>query len=245
MAHILKLESVKELKGNLSLNKNKYHSESKTWISQYFKGKDYLVPNAINLSRVDLLSAPGEENRTEDRNEDIENIKRFYIANKHLTLEEVADARLWTYLTHETYYSYTKNRWVRKENSDIQARFFYSLRGMGKIRNSIARLWWYGKFTYDENLEDPFELLYDFIQDTDYIEQFYGRNFHKNHNLARRVLKALNIWKKEGNTYPKRDNFRKITTEINRKGAYSVIDNMDVNEIKEIIKKVCSKKEKV
>lgn len=242
MNNILRLESVKELKSNIALNEEKYRKENTAWISQYFKDKDFFILNAINLCNAELVCTTAEKNRNIDQSEDIENIKNFYLQNKHLTLEEVADARLWSYLTHETYYNYTKKRWMREDNSDIQARFFYSLSGRGKIRNSIARLWWYGKFTYDESLDDPFELLPDFIQDTDYIEHFYGKNFHKNNDLAKRILHALNNWKKEGNEYPKREEFRRLTTEINRKGAYSVIDAMNIDEIKDIITKVCKGK---
>lgn len=234
MDNILKIESLLELKANISANKDRYFDKERSWISQYFKGKEYYIPNAVNLSRVELTISLESE-----KDNDIENIKTFYSANKHLSLEDAADARLWTYLTHQTYYAYTKQRWLKKDNSDILSRFFYSLKGMGKIRNSIARLWWYGKFTYDESYGDPFELLYDFIQDTDYIEQFYGRNFHKNHDLSRNILKALNNWKKKGNEYPKREKFRILISEINRKGAYSIIDNMSLQEIENIIEKVC------
>jgi hypothetical protein len=88
---------------------------------------------------------------------DFENSKLIYTAFDMLTPADADDARLWVYLTHVTFYDYTKVRWTSKStNSDVIIdRFFYQGTGRGtRTKNAISRLWWTAHLTVRKNETD-------------------------------------------------------------------------------------------
>jgi hypothetical protein len=92
-----------------------------------------------------------------DGKNDFENSKLIYSAFDMLTPSDADDARLWVYLTHVTFYNYTKVRWTSKStNADVLTdRFFYQGTGRGtRTKNAISRLWWTAHLTVRKNETD-------------------------------------------------------------------------------------------
>jgi len=81
---------------------------------------------------------------------------------KNLDRVQANDRRLWVALTHGRFYKYTKERWGYTEdysNDAILRRFHFEGASLeARMRNSISRLWWAARITYDEDRDDPFEL---------------------------------------------------------------------------------------
>lgn len=92
---------------------------------------------------------------------DFENAKIIYSAfGSKLTPEDADDSRLWVYLTHFTFFNYSRRRWAREGSSSetIVDRFFYKGNGgLSRTRNSIARLWWIPYLTFNPDGENDVE----------------------------------------------------------------------------------------
>jgi hypothetical protein len=92
---------------------------------------------------------------------DFENAKIIYSAfGSLITPEDADDSRLWVYLTHFTFFNYSRIRWAREGSSSetIVDRFFYKGNGrLSRTRNSIARLWWIPYLTFNPEGENDVE----------------------------------------------------------------------------------------
>lgn len=87
---------------------------------------------------------------TEPRETDIINIKTVYSSLKGLSDSMASDARIWTSLCLH-FWKYCHYRWKISDNNakvDICTHYFFNVRPY--TRNSIARLWWIGRLTYDD-----------------------------------------------------------------------------------------------
>ena len=123
-------------------------------IDEFFNGENWSTEVAKEL--IDIPSQLSLE--LGDSESDFKNVKIFHTALKDVTPRILTDERIWVYLTHKTFKEYMSVRWDPKKRTDIGARYF--LKGSGTrslLRNGIARLWFIGHVTYDENLENPYE----------------------------------------------------------------------------------------
>lgn len=112
------------------------------------------VEGEIAIEEIGLIEGPRPEL-------DFENAKIIYSAfGNKLTPEDADDARLWVYLTHFTFFNYSRTRWATEGSSSatIADRFFYKGNGrVSRTRNSIARLWWIPYLTYNPDGADDEE----------------------------------------------------------------------------------------
>lgn len=85
---------------------------------------------------------------------DFDNAKKIYNVLNMLSPADADDARLWVYLTHVTFFKYSKTRWTSKNTTAevIIDRFFYQGSGRGtRTKNAISRLWWTANLTVRKN----------------------------------------------------------------------------------------------
>ena len=121
----------------------------------------------------------------------------------------------------------------------IESRYFFTFRYGNRralFRNSLSRLWWIGKLTFDERLKDPFEL-------TRYMEEdfstkalvLFSNNFTSNCNITHGLLRALIILEEEGFTYGKvkRDVYYEATRYLNIFGGTHILDYYTEEDIKD------------
>ena len=132
---------------------------------------------------------------------DLENTRTVYTALRRLTPLQVADPRLWAYTTHMTHWEYMRKRWPveqyhGKQNlrDNIQERYFFTPnKSRALICNGMARLWWSGYCSYDENRSDPFELTTALLKNLDVTQSILKRAFSPNVNVsAKRAKRAVN-----------------------------------------------------
>jgi hypothetical protein len=156
------------------------------------------IDAAILESRIQADTPPKLEMPSEGQLRDSENVRRIYQWLNHLTPVQASDPRLWVYLTHGPYASYAAARWPIDAESNvtdrIRERYFLEGEGLASlVRNSVARLWWFGYLTRDMNQLDPFELTDVLLSLQDiqmaFLERAIGR--------SPRILQgSLRLWKK-------------------------------------------------
>lgn len=173
---------------------------------------------------------------------DLENTKTLYTALRHLTPLQASDERLWAYLTHVTYWDYMRKRWPVEQYKDkrvadnLQERYFFmSDRPRALIRNGMARLWWYGYTTYDEQRDDPFELTGVLLKNLDVTQSILERAFSRNRLVTHAVLSVLLQREKDGAPFYERDSVRDLAKYLVQVGGVTIIDALSFTELRDVV----------
>jgi Family of unknown function (DUF6339) len=172
--------------------------------------------------------------------DDLESSIKIFQALKHLDLVQANDKRLWVTLCHTIFFDYVKKRWainMLSSNDVIKDRFHYEGAGQrARNQNSIARLWWSAKLTYDEKRGDPFELTKLLWEKQDFYQNLIDRKF----STYPETLKAfLNFYSKNRNLDLKGD-MRRLFKGINALGGVRILSLMDEKEVNHQLEKLCN-----
>jgi hypothetical protein len=168
---------------------------------------------------------------------DFENIKRFYLAFKQLKDNQADEEILWAGLCHITpFKEYVKYRWDCGNEQNVLQRYFFGEGGRSKFFNALARLWWYGRITYEENSKKPFEL-------TEYIcENLTTKGlltitfaFSNNEKLCKTYLRTMMEFERKNKLTNKE--YLKVRRYINLLGGKILLDSLDDKDFSELIKK--------
>lgn len=228
---------LEELKVNIFSNLEKYRAEE-IWIDQYFEGTMWNFPSKVRVENIDLHMP-----QSSTIHFDFENTKKIYTSLKGLSIIQATDERLWVYLAHTIFWKYMRKRWpvesyLDKDNpvEAIRERYFFMAnRDRALIRNGIARLWWYGYVSYDENRKDPFELTKVLLSKLDIAQSLLERSFSRNPDITKAVLSVLK--KKElESSFIDRENFRSLMMYINQLGGVTILDTLDREDLEELVR---------
>lgn len=223
----LKADKMLELETNIETNIKAYASGTKL-----INRNDFLESN-ISYKELKLFT------KEKNNKNDFEDVKKVYGALKHLTPLEASDGRIWAAMTHEEEgMKYTINRWNISEETTIRKikeRFFDN-----STRNAFARLWWIGYVSYNDTLEDHYTLTKLLVKNSEAVQGLMERSYSRNKDFMQNFLFALHEWVEiNNNPFPKTDNFKKITKEINRISAINLVDLIEINDFKNVLKKYC------
>ena len=221
--------------------------------------EDYKKGKLIFVKENDLIKDPklkisnfqfDMSDKSKPNNTDYENIKRFYLAFKNLEDSQATEERLWAGLCHHSNFEdYLKYRWNCQKETEVIARYFFGP-DRPLTTNGLARLWWYGRMTYDENSDDPFELTRYICEDNLTLKglTLLIYNFTNNRRIYRTYLRTLmNFEKKHKLTT---DEHWQIRQKFNLLGGKILLDSLSdeeltkkINEyLNNIIKKKSNKK---
>jgi len=220
-------------------------------LEDYKKGKLKFVKisDLINANKIEIEDFKFDMSTTNPNKTDYENIKRFYLALKNLKDSQATDERLWAGLCHHPLFqNYLKYRWNCQTIKEVERRYFFGP-DRPMTTNALARLWWYGRMTYDESAKDPFELTRYICENlTEKGLRLLIFKFANNRRICRVYLRALmNFEKKQklndGQQY-------KIKQKVNLLGGRILLDSLTdeeltkkINEyLNNIIKKKSNKK---
>ena len=237
-ARLLGIPQLETLRVNIQTNASKY-ALNKSWIGQYLGG-EWSLASSIDLPDGLELRRPADDGTSLH---DLENTKLLYGALKHLTPAQAADERLWTYLSHVTFWPYMRARWGVEKYQDnprlrevIQERYFFMAdRPRALVRNGIARLWWYGHTTYDNTRADPFELTAVLLKNLDVAQSVLERNFSRNQSVVHAVLSVLARLEAEGKPFYERVKVRELAKFLVQLGGVTIIDVLDQREVEAIV----------
>ncbi|SRR6266536_570202 len=210
---LLQFTNDKELRKNYL--KDKFDVKYFTYLNQ---------ETAFNLPE-DLVLDPTAE-------KDLENSIKIFEGLKNIELLQANDRRLWVTLTHTTFFEYSKERWINDENSDkkIVRRFHFEGASLeARMRNSISRLWWSAKVTYDESREDKYELTKLLWSKQDIYQNLVERSY----GTYESVIKGFLEFYSENNNL-KEVQLRQLFTALNSIGGVKVLSIHSKEEIKNI-----------
>lgn len=180
---------------------------------------------------------------------DADNAVKIYNYLGRLTRTQAADTRLWTTLTHTTFWDYCRKRWKDDININYVADHWFERRGggLGALRrNAISRLWWAAHLTLapwetdttlsmfksSDRAKYTRTLLSQAQIFQDVLERSYGSNLHVRISL----LDALTEYLPEVSN---KDNLSKdVSKKLNLLLKHRQIDAMDVAELHAVITEI-------
>lgn len=194
---IMTSEAISYVKENIDLLTDYYRNgdDPEKWIKAKI-GKSAFVE--IDSSEYDdfylMLTAD------KPSSSDVENIKILYSGLKDLNDSFATDERLWAGLSHTLFYEYMLKRWPDKyESKDILNHFFFE---GGRPRcymiNTLARLWWIGRKTYVEDVDDHYEILNYIAHDLNgYSFTLFGSNWSNSERSRKLYFEAIFKYEKD------------------------------------------------
>ena len=206
-------------------NSDKYKLNS-AWISQFFGAETYLYESSIEYPDFELINTG---NKTED---DYTNTVTIYKSlGKIITPKQACNKYMWTYLSHDKFWEYTRGRWPVEKGAAIETRYFCSDSRRALTLNSISRLWWYGYLTYDEeNSDNPFERTKLLLEYTDLCQNLIQHEYSMNKTITLGILDGIHKYFNDGGTYNVEQE-RSLIKYINRYGAVTSLDLFDRDEM--------------
>ncbi len=173
---------------------------------------------------------------------DLENSKLIYEELKSLNETQASDERLWTFLTHVTFWKYMRERWPMekpaegKEIGRLKDRYFLRNINIESLsRNGISRLWWFAHLTYDDKRSNPYELTEVLLKRADLSVGITERAFGSNKNIRIALLEFLKTNSEiSSNEYKTRE----IYKALNLVGGVRNLPYLEIDELKGILESV-------
>ena len=234
--YFLKQDALDTLRGNLKTNVRKYMNSTNDWIIDFFDGQSPFVEYKKEVDDFVLDMSSDKPNTT-----DFENVKRIYTAMKMLSETDASDERLWSGLAHGQLWEFMRYRWqYDKEipvtrNIETRYMFGYGIRA-SNYRNTLSKLWWVGRLTYDETRSNPFELTEVLKRDftTRVNDLLYSNMYSSNPMICRSFLNAIKFHEDRGASV-NGEIFRKATQYLNVLGGTYILDYFDEEVLKDKI----------
>lgn len=213
-----------------------YRYESSTpWLSEVFADREAVADSRIEIDDLPDLHMPTSETELYE----YENTVLLHSALSNLNRSLAADERLWSWLAHDRYWEYMRQRWPVESAGDKTSYILehYFLRdSRGLVRHGLARLWWFGSATYLPGASDPYALTKLLLKTTDARQQIMERQFWRNESILHPFLRRIQYWQEQGlNLYAPRDRFRSLCKLMNLTGGSMVLDCFDADAIASVV----------
>lgn len=215
------------------------YTKSSSWVETLYEAIKPVRETNILIEHIPSLKLPEETG--EKSKYDLENSITFFSAYQNLTHHQATSESFWAYMTHVQYWEYTMQRWPvankkERQSEFIKERYFLNAgtdRALG--RNSIARLWWYAKLTYEEASETPFRLTKILLSQLDIAQNLLERSWGKNNSILRSCLEFIadNPELMKG---ANRDKTRFLIKSLTLEGGVCIIDMLSPDDIKKFLK---------
>lgn len=241
--HFLTENALEALRVNLKGNLRHYADNTNEWIYDYF-GSD----NPFLEYKQDFPDFKLTFNFEDDIGKtDVNNTIVLYSAMKSLTDTQATDERLWSGMCHCDFWDFLQERWQVKDyhnliDSNVRTRYFFAHnKKRSLITNSLAKLWWVGRLTYDDTREDPFELTRYLINDySTKTLVIFSNNYISNRDITIGLFSALKYledigYRIKGKT--NRDIYYEATKYLNVLGGTYILDYFTSEELEQKIVK--------
>lgn len=232
----LRENAVHELYGGVEKNLARYQQDE-PWLAEAAGGKPWELESRIELPDDFSLTMPEDDNLR-----DLENTLKLHGALRGLSPVQATDERLWTYLTHATFWPYMRRRWRLEESAAkdrnprgyLPERYFVRSReSRALLRNGLARLWWYGFLTYDTERDNPYELTAVLLSQLDIAQQILERSLGRNRDILHAFLAFLLAHPELSKGDKARETIRALAKRLNLQGGLCVLDSLDRSDIRQ------------
>ena len=184
-------DALQDLRANFDSYKERYFNQDEQWFQSYFAKEGAIIESKIEYVHPAFSFNP------DFSVSDFENVKAMYEALKHLTVAEATQERLWAGLAHmqmRDYFYFRLKEDIAKKNDKRLKSALYFVNGAKRslFVHVLARLWWVGYMTYDENNhEDPYWLT-EFFCSAEFSGRsvyFFSSNFTGNRTITKGLLR--------------------------------------------------------
>lgn len=251
--YYIKENAMELLQNELSENAFKYKCKE-PYVDLFFK--DMGLEDQWSFRHSEYPKFKLDMKVSEHSYDDIENAIYIYSQLKFLTPSDANDKRLWVFLTHAQGWEYMVTRWpiqrvikkadkdyLKKERNETQEEFIlgkvkrflnerYFFDGKFLYRHGLARLWWAAHLTYDQEREDPYELLRVLFHNQDVATQILERSFSHNKKVLHTYLQYLLDEHIEKEKSINRKLLREQTKNIMFVSNVSMLDTMDEESLR-------------
>ena len=228
--YLLTDKALDELKRTVSMEK---YQSSSPFIEEQFKGRQYKssIEKQVELPELDYKHQEEEVLWIQD----FKNAKKLHqaINSRNVHLRYLVDERFWAYLTHTKYWNYLQKRWPATSQERIMENWFFKGGNTVFSRQALVRLWWRAECSYDEKLEDPYELTKIAFDFADPFNQIIERKISKSRKIFRCALIALRDTP-NSNKLKSSENRTKFGKAINTIAGVKLIELMTEEEIVKI-----------
>lgn len=240
--YFFKETALEYFKENVASNIEKYAQLSNDWVYEEFENP--FLEYKIDVPDFELYIDINNPNKM-----DLENAKLIYSNLKNISDSQATDERLWAGLAHSTFYDYVKKRWSHsreekkmKNANIILSRYFFGQHSP-KFRNTLCKLWWIGRLTYDEtNHDNPFHLT-NILGNNDMatrVTDLFTSNFSRNLKVVKAFLETVNEFDQSGKIV-KGNIYRSTIQYLNVLGGVYLLDYFELDDLKVIIRKQINK----
>ena len=237
--HFLTENALEALRTNLKGNLRHYADDTNDWIYDYFGSENPFIEYKQEFPSFQLAFDAGEDVGQID----VKNTITLYSAMRNLTDTQATDERLWAGMCHSDFWEFLRERWQVNSyhdlrDSNVNTRYFFAHnKKRSLVTNSLSKLWWIGRLTYDEKRADPFELTKYLV--SDYSTKslvIFSNNYISNPTVAIGLFSALKHLEEMGYTIrnkKSRDVYYEATKYLNVLGGTYILDYFTSEEIEE------------
>ena len=247
---ILKQSSLDKLRREIPRNIKSYQSPNPNW-EKFLSDENYTRSTSVELVGTNFSKCLGDNfDSNTITGDDPKHCEAIFRALENLTPQQATDERIWVYLTHFTFWDYTRTRWPigtdsKKQKGKIISHFFS--RGVrGIVRgNAISRLWWMG-FACNracDHLNVQLRTALDaLLSKQDVRKEMMERGFFRSAPIFQSVMKFILLSYDGNEKLHDRDKFRQLTQELNRIGGMRVLDALEQTELDKLIENLIKEK---
>lgn len=202
-----------------------------------------LTSNKIDISDIPPVLSP-------DAEDDAANAEKIFNYLK-ISPVQASDPRLWTYLTHVTFFKYVKARWpIDKDDKDkeqkVKDRWLATRNSRSFERNAIARLWWTAYATvapweqdvYFKDLpeqSDRFIYTKVMFSKQDIATNLLDRRFGRSQHILIAILEFIRTHKE----LEARGLYRSFFKEVNLVLSYCKLMNLSLKQLENKFADIC------
>ncbi len=198
------------------------------------------INTSYDLPDIELLDKEGSPIA------DIDAVKSVFGSLKDLPRNIASEECLWVSLClSPKFWPYVKSRWnlkrlpesdAEKEShfNKVLSRVFFGRNP--ETRNAISRLWWLGRFTYDDsNNDNPYEITEFVFNHTDFVTTIFERTIGRNLKLLKMIVSKLKKIELHNEIKIDQNSSRELTKYFCAYGGGSMIDSLDQSSVDLII----------
>jgi hypothetical protein len=226
---------------------NVYRSEEK--FTENFEGS--LLGTTIELpDKAPNLVVSKKGEKASDN--DAENAILIYGYLTGLSRVQAADPRLWTTLTHTTFWSYCQGRWPSANKKDyvLEHWFYFKGRGLAALRrNAISRLWWAAHLTVapwekstdltDFKSSDRYKYTKIMLNQQQTFQDIIEREYGSNLNLRICILDSLDRFHKHVSN--KDELTKSVAVKLTLLLKSRKLDALSISELRQVMDQLVEK----
>ena len=233
--------SIDSIQSNFAEAKRHYMTGDQEWFLRRLEGEAGLRPTRFDFPDFELTRGAGQGTDEEYSVTDTENVRILYSAMRTLPTTTASDERFWAGLAHTDMWDYVQYRRMEAlrsgDDKKVKTSYFYIYDSRRSSRlHCLARLWWAGWLTYDEdNREDPFALT-GVLTGHAFSSRLllFSYTFESNRQCALGVLDAIKEQQDKGIKI-RREHFVGANMYINRISGITLVDTLSRDDFHTLV----------